>query len=157
VPFEWVATDTVYGVGRIERQLRRAGKGYVLGAHATDQFSSWIEKPEVARTAEQIAKALSSEAWQRPSAGNGTKGGRLYDRAYVELADLMADEYNEDLRGLWTRGLLIRRTISDRDLAFLLAKETKLETVTTSEVAPMNGVAVLLNGRIFVSMPRWQD
>jgi SRSO17 transposase len=36
VPFDWVATDTVYGVGAIAMQLRRAGKGYVLGAHATD-------------------------------------------------------------------------------------------------------------------------
>ncbi|MGY3413241.1 SRSO17 transposase [Bradyrhizobium sp. GM5.1] len=32
VPFKWVAGDTVYGVGDIEQQLRRAGKGYVLGA-----------------------------------------------------------------------------------------------------------------------------
>src|SRR5215210_5626498 len=38
VPFAWVAADTIYGVGAIEMQLRRAGKGYVLGAHATDQF-----------------------------------------------------------------------------------------------------------------------
>ena len=118
VPFDWVATDTVYGVGRIEMQLRRAGKGYVLGAHATDQFSSWIDKPEVAGTAEQIAQALASEAWQRLSAGFGTKGARLYDWAYVELADLEADEYSDDLTGLWTRGLLIRRSLSDEDLAF---------------------------------------
>jgi SRSO17 transposase len=27
VPFKWVAGDTVYGVGDIEQQLRRAGKG----------------------------------------------------------------------------------------------------------------------------------
>jgi len=118
VPFDWVATDTVYGVGRIERQLRRAGKGYVLGAHATDQFSSWIDKPEVAGTAETIAKALPPETWQRLSAGTGTKGPRLYDWAYLELADLEAEEYNEDLTGLWTRGLLIRRAIGDQDLAF---------------------------------------
>jgi SRSO17 transposase len=26
VPFKWVAGDTVYGVGDIEQQLRRAGK-----------------------------------------------------------------------------------------------------------------------------------
>jgi SRSO17 transposase len=26
VPFDWVATDTVYGVGKVEMQLRRAGK-----------------------------------------------------------------------------------------------------------------------------------
>ncbi|WP_262270164.1 IS701 family transposase [Microvirga yunnanensis] len=118
VPFDWVATDTIYGVGRFEMQLRRAGKGYVLGAHASDQFSSWIEKPEVAGTAEQIAKALSPEAWTRLSAGDGTKGARLYDWAYLELADLAAEEYNEHLTGLWTRGLLIRRRLSDGDLAF---------------------------------------
>jgi SRSO17 transposase len=118
VPFDWVATDTVYGVGRIEMQLRRANKGYVLGAHATDPFSSWIGKPEVAGTAEQIAQELAPGAWKRLSAGDGTKGARLYDWAYVELADLAADEYNEALTGLWTRGLLIRRTLSDGDLAF---------------------------------------
>ena len=27
-PFRWVAGDTVYGVGDIERDLRQAGKGY---------------------------------------------------------------------------------------------------------------------------------
>ena len=118
VPFAWAATDTVYGVGRIEMRLRRAGRGYVLGAHATDRFYSWIDKPEVAGTAEQIAKALAPAAWKRLSAGDGTKGPRLYDWAYLELADLEAAEYNDDLTGLWTRGLLIRRTISDQDLAF---------------------------------------
>jgi SRSO17 transposase len=118
VPFDWVATDTIYGVGAIEMQLRRAGKGYVLGAHATDQFNSWGDKPEVAGTAEKIARALPPEAWRRLSAGDGTKGPRLYDWAYLELADLAADEYNEDLTGLWTRGLLIRRSLSDQDLAF---------------------------------------
>jgi SRSO17 transposase len=118
VPFGWVATDTVYGVGRIEMQLRRAGKGYVLGAHATDRFSSWIGKSTVAGTAEQIAKALPSKAWRRLSVGDGTKGPRLYDWAYLELADLEAEEYNDALTGLWTRGLLIRRNIADGDLAF---------------------------------------
>jgi SRSO17 transposase len=118
VPFDWVAADTIYGVGAIEMQLRRAGKGYVLGAHATDQFSSWIDKPDIAGTAEQITKALPCEAWRRLSAGDGTKGARLYDWAYLELADLEAAEYNDDLTGLWTRGLLIRRAIADGDLAF---------------------------------------
>ena len=34
------------------------------------------------------------------------------------MADLEAEEFNEALTGLWTRGLLIRRSISDQDLAF---------------------------------------
>jgi SRSO17 transposase len=132
VPFAWVATDTIYGA--LAMRLRRAGKGYVLGAHATDQFNSWDKSPPVAGTAggghrrwrappvagtaETIAKALPPETWTRLSAGDGTKGARLYDWAYVALADLEAEEYNEELTGLWTRGLLIRRSLSDGDLAF---------------------------------------
>src|SRR5487761_1285741 len=38
VPFKWVAGDTVYGVGDIEQQLRRAGKGYVLGVSSAHVF-----------------------------------------------------------------------------------------------------------------------
>src|SRR3954466_5371751 len=52
------------------------------------------------------------------SAGEGTKGARLYDWAYLELADLAADEFNATLRGTWTRGLLIRRSLTDGGLAF---------------------------------------
>jgi SRSO17 transposase len=44
----------------------------------------------------------------------------LFDWAYLELADLEAAEYSETLSGLWTRGLLIRRNITDGDLAFLV-------------------------------------
>jgi SRSO17 transposase len=136
VAFAWVATDTIYGVGRIEMQLRRAGKGYVLGAHATDRFGSWDKSPPVAGTAEKIAQALAPDAWRRLSAGDGTKGPRLYDWAYVELADLEAAEYNEDHTGRWTRGLLIRRTIADQDLAFFSTwcpAGTSIETLVRVE------------------------
>src|SRR3954464_12768385 len=118
VPFGWVAGDTIYGVGEIEMALRRAGKGYVLGANATDVFHSWGKTPSVAGTAEAIAAGLEEGAWQRLSAGDGTKGERLSDWAYCELADLDAAEYNEALSGLWTRGLLIRRSLEDGELAF---------------------------------------
>jgi SRSO17 transposase len=118
VPFAWVTADTVYGTGAVEMALRRAGKGYVLGVAATSQFTSWGAKPPVAGTAAEIAGALDPCAWQRLSAGAGSKGERLFDWAYLELADLEAAEYNETLAGLWTRGLLIRRNIADGDLAF---------------------------------------
>ena len=45
VPFKWVAGDTVYGVGDIEQQLRRAGKGYVLGVSSAHVFQSWGKRP----------------------------------------------------------------------------------------------------------------
>ncbi len=118
VPFGWVAADTVYGTGEVEMALRRSGKGYVLGVNATQPFNSWIGKPEVAGTAEAIARDLEPSAWVRLSAGEGTKGARLYDGAYVELADLEADEFNPALVGTWTRGLLIRRSLTDGARAF---------------------------------------
>jgi SRSO17 transposase len=118
VPFSWVAADAVYGVGDIEGALRRAGKGYVLGVKSDHHFGSWVGKPAVAGSADEIARSLERAAWQRLSAGDGTKGARLHDWAYCELADLDAAEYDEDRSGLWTRGLLIRRNISDGDLAF---------------------------------------
>ena len=65
-----------------------------------------------------VVLAAIQSAWQRLSAGAGTKGERLYDWAYCELADLEADEDNEGLSGMWTRGLLIRRSLNDGELAF---------------------------------------
>src|SRR4051812_13420588 len=118
VPIPCRLTDTVYGTGEIEMALRRAGKGYVLGVSATSQFNSWGTKPPAAGTATEIASTLDPSAWQRLSAGAGAQGERLFDWAYLELADLEAAEYSQSLSGLWTRGLLIRRTIADGTLAF---------------------------------------
>ena len=113
-----MAANSVYGVGEIETALRRAGKGYVLGVNGSHLFHSWGDKPAVAGTAEEIAQALPASAWACLSAGEGTKGPRLHDWAYLELADLEAAEYDDGLSGLWTRGLLIRRSIADGELAF---------------------------------------
>ena len=53
-----------------------------------------------------------------PVRGRRDEGARLYDWAYLELADLAADEFNPALVGTWTRGLLIRRSLTDGELAF---------------------------------------
>lgn len=118
MPFAWVAADAVCGVGDIEQVLRRAGKGYVLGVKGDHRFGSWGDKPVVAGTAAQIANDLDFAAWQRLSAGQGTKGERVHDWAYFELADLEADEYVYGVIGTWTRRLLMRRHVAGDDLAF---------------------------------------
>lgn len=118
VPFSWVAADSVYGVGDIEMALKRAAKGYVLGVNANHPFRSWGKPLAVAGKAKDIAEALPEYAWRRLSTGDGTKGPRLHDWAYLELADLDADDFDAAFSGIWTRGLLIRRNIADGDLAF---------------------------------------
>src|SRR6201998_2607242 len=90
MPFSFVTADSVYGTGDIETALRKAGKGYVLGVAANRVFNSWGKKQFVRATAATIAKNLPKTAWRRRSAGEGTKGARLHDWAYVELAALHA-------------------------------------------------------------------
>jgi SRSO17 transposase len=148
VPFAWVAADSVYGVGEVETALRRAGKGYVLGVNASHQFNSWGGKPPVAGTAEAIAGNLDPAIWRRLSAGAGTKGPRLGacppagrwpdrgDWAYLELADLDIAEYDDTRTGLWTRGLLVRRSLADGELAFFSTwcpAGTTIETLVAVE------------------------
>jgi len=70
------------------------------------------------------------------SAGAGTKGPRLHDWCYLELADLEAEQFNSANDGLWTRGLLIRRRIADDDLAFFTTwcpAGTAIETLVAVE------------------------
>jgi SRSO17 transposase len=136
VPFEWVAGDTVYGVGDIEQQLRPTGKGYVLGVNSAHVFRSWGKRPPVVGTAADIARTRRSSDWKRLSAGAGTKGPRLHDWCYLELADLEVEESNDENPGLWTRGLLIRRRIADDDLAFFTTwcpAGTSIETLVAVE------------------------
>jgi SRSO17 transposase len=118
VPFAWVAADTVYGVSEIETALRRAGKGYVLGVASDHVFTSWGRTPPVSGTAASIASGLDASAWQRLSAGEGSKGPRLHDWAYLALADLDAGEYDPQRSESWTRGLLIRRDLATGDKAY---------------------------------------
>ncbi len=118
VPFRYVAADSVYGTGDIEIALRKAGKGYVLGVASNHVFRSWGRKTFISGTAVQIANALPKHAWQRLSAGEGTKGPRWHDWAYLRLADLDDRDYNNTLTGRWTRGLLIRRNTTDGEMAF---------------------------------------
>ena len=113
-PFRWVTADSIYGVGEIEMTLRRTGKGYVLGVNAPQQFHSWIGKPPVSGTAEEIAKGLDASIWQRLSAGAGTKGARLYDWARLAKGSVRRRRMEGKTRGIsnwltWMRANTRRR------------------------------------------------
>ncbi len=120
----------------ISRSARRAGKGYVLGVSSAHVFRSWGKRPPVVGTAADIARTRRSSDWKRLSAGAGTKGPRLHDWCYLELADLEVEEFYSANQGLWTRGLLIRRHIADGDLAFFTTwcpTGTPVETLVAVE------------------------
>lgn len=65
-----------------------------LGVNANHHFRSWLGKPPVAGTAQQIAGGIDPSEWQRLSAGDGTKVASEQKWAYCELADLDAEDYD---------------------------------------------------------------
>src|SRR4051794_20704926 len=65
VPFAWVTADTVYGTGEIERALRRAGKGYVLGVRGLSGIScgdghDWSKGAHPCRVAKSLISLMPS-------------------------------------------------------------------------------------------------
>jgi hypothetical protein len=60
---------------------------------------------------DQVAAALTNQAWNRISAGNGAKGHREYEWAWVTISP----PDDEDTGHHW---LLVRRSLSDGELAY---------------------------------------
>ena len=110
VPAQWATADEFYGGDRgLRRDLQRRQLGYVL-AVAKSHRADVGGRQGVAR-ADVIAAGLSKRAWNRRSAGNGVKGRREYDWAWVTLVP-PADEASG------FHWLLMRRRIADGELAF---------------------------------------
>jgi len=78
VPFRWVAGDTVYGVGDIERDLRQAGKGYVLGVEASRVFRSWASREPLQEPPRRLPKR-----WERLNGDACQLGREPRDHAYM--------------------------------------------------------------------------
>lgn len=111
VPARWVAADEAYGnSGTFRSRLRDLRLGYVL-AVSCDHLVP-LDGGKTHRRADHLAAALPATAWQRRSAGAGSKGPRLYDWAWL-------DEVSTDLDGGEGRhSILIRRNTTTGELAF---------------------------------------
>lgn len=102
VPCAWVAADSVYGADSALRQaLVRRRVGYVLAVTSGQRLfpgtvRDWVEE-------------VPADGWKRLSAGDGSKGPRLYDWACLPFRGAPEG---------WRKGLLIRRRLVDGDLTF---------------------------------------
>lgn len=112
VPARWVAADEAYGNNtRLRHQLRKLRLGYVL-AVSRDHLVP-IDGGKTRCRADRLTEGLPATAWTRRSAGDGSKGPRFYDWAW--LADVGADaDPDDDGR----HSLLIRRNNTTGELAF---------------------------------------
>jgi len=111
-PARWVAADEAYGNNTTLRaRLRELRLGYVL-AVSRDHLVP-IDAGKTRCRADHLAEDLPATAWTRRSAGDGSKGPRFYDWAW--LADIGADGDPDD-HG--RHSLLIRRNNTTGELAF---------------------------------------
>jgi SRSO17 transposase len=99
VLFKWVAGDTVYCVGDIEKQLRKTGKDYAGSAALTcfDPGASDDRLPARPPTSPRRGQRPTENASRQEP---GTKSPRLHDWCYLELTDLDAEEFNSVNQGL---------------------------------------------------------
>jgi len=103
VPAQWVLGDTVYGYDELRLWLEEQRKPYVLAVPETHQV--WVQgRPQPVGL---LAALLPDEAWVVLSAGEGSKGPRLYEWAWLQLPD------EAEAAGEWARWVLIRRSLSD--------------------------------------------
>jgi SRSO17 transposase len=102
--------DEFYGGdGGLRRDLQARGMGYVLAVARNHHVTT--SPPLGPRRADHITATLSRRAGNRYSAGDGAKGAREYDWAWVTITP-PADEQTGH------HWLLVRRNITDGELAF---------------------------------------
>lgn len=130
VPCRWVTADEVYGNDRqLRRWLEEENHPYVL-AVSSNQYVWWHGLGQ--RQVGTLAKGIGKEAWQRLSAGEGSKGPRFYDWAWFKLPPI-----GPVLAPSWGRWLIVRRSIAkpEEKAYFIAAGPEKTGLPTLVKVA----------------------
>jgi len=104
VPADWVVGDTIYGYDELRLWLEEQQKNYVLAV--PESHLVWVQGRQ--QPVGLLAALLPQEAWVVLSAGEGSKGSRLYEWAWLQLPD---ETERTPQRARW---VLIRRSLSDR-------------------------------------------
>src|SRR6266700_3602720 len=104
VSAEWVVADTVYGYDELRLWLEEQQKNYVLAVPETHMV--WVQGRQ--QPVGLVAALLPEEAWVVLSAGEGSKGPRLYEWAWLQVSE---ETKAASGRASW---VLIRRSLSDR-------------------------------------------
>jgi SRSO17 transposase len=110
VPAAWCTADEFYGGDQhLRRDLQARRVGYVLAVAKSHRVTAHpIDGPV---RVDRLAATLSARAWNRISAGAGSKGERDYDWAWIAVIP-------PDGEAGGCHSLLVRRRISDGELAF---------------------------------------
>jgi SRSO17 transposase len=103
VQAQWVVGDTVYGYDELRMWLDEQQKNYVLAVPETHLV--WVAGQH--QPIGYLAALLPESAWVVLSAGEGSKGPRLYEWAWLQLPEQTVGVSER------TRWILIRRSLVD--------------------------------------------
>jgi SRSO17 transposase len=103
VPAEWVVGDTVYGYEELRIWLDERQKNYVLAVPET--HAVWVQGRQ--QPVGLLAALLPPQSWVVLSAGEGSKGPRLYEWAWLQLPNETEGPHER------AHFLLIRRSLAD--------------------------------------------
>jgi SRSO17 transposase len=108
IPAAWVTGDEVYGNNRrLRRWLESQHQPFVLAVACNETvWVAWDHGPQQVAVA-TVAARLAPSDWEPISAGNGAKGPRVYDWAWVPLSRLPEPG--------WGHWLLVRRSLAKPD------------------------------------------
>lgn len=133
VPFGWVTGDCVYGgERRLRLLLEEHRRSFVLAV--TSQEKLWFGGPTSYRASE-IAARIAPEEWQSCSAGQGTKGERLYEWGLLELWRLQLSTEERQ----WGHYLLVRRRPDAPGALAFYVVFCRREQATLEQLVPVAG------------------
>lgn len=102
VQAQWVLGESVYGSNRALRSgLEERWQAYALAVACQEK----VEVQGRSQRVDHVAQHLTPDSWQRLSAGDGSKGPRLFDWAQVPIA-------GREKQG-WKHWLVIRRSLDE--------------------------------------------
>jgi SRSO17 transposase len=132
----WVSGDTVYGSDcRLRMFLEERGQPFVLTVKSDESLWTLEERGPGQQRADRIVRGAAPEQWRRLSAGEGSKGPRLFDWALLPLFRLQLTEEER----FWSHWLLVRRSVQDPDdLAYYVVFAPK-ESTTLEELVRVAG------------------
>jgi SRSO17 transposase len=131
----WVVADSVYGdTRRLGMFLEEREQPYVLAVSGKAYVWAGFRQHRVGVVLDSLRQEelLPEEGWKRVSAGDGSKGPRLYDWSRLPLNPPMQEGFE--------RWLLVRRSIDDSD-------ELSAYTVFAPEGATLEVLAKVAGSR----------
>jgi SRSO17 transposase len=102
MPAKWVTADAVYGSdSHFRTTVEGHGLGYVVGVRSDFRLRSGFRQVRVT----VLLAEVPTDGWHRLSCGDGSKGPRVYDWAWLQTNSPDPTEFS--------RWLLIRRSVCD--------------------------------------------